>query len=313
MGVELRLAATMEPISLPPLNLPSQWSRFSFLRQRVTIPRLALAGLILCVMLSLAAISIVHAQSKPLWFQFGYTLNQTGQSFTYTVAKEGDDNILSSIQFLNGSPVTATLRVKVESISKDDVILRCRAISAGVEAALPESRLVKPDRELSLKDVASIHYKPGISLAIPIERGGTVFLNGNVMDYQPKIAFGVPLEPAADKMFIRCPVLTASDQLLSVLNGASAMTSSEAQAINLQTDSAGVFKFALQPFLGAVQGQSNWGEITFKLDGKDYLLVAAAPITGGDQPRPVWVRHDSQPDRATSCSRACIGTIPIPQ
>lgn len=313
MGAELRLAAATDPIQPTPFSVPLQRNRFGFLWQRVTVPRLALAGLIACIMLSLAAIPIMHAQSKPLWFQFGYAFTQTGESNFYTAAKEGYDDTQSSLHPSNGSPVATALRVKVERISNDDVVLRCRALPAKVEVTPTGFRLGRPERDLSLEDIASVHYKPGDSLTIPIEGGGTVFLKGNIVDHQPKIAFGLPLELPADEMVVRSPVLTVENRLLGAIRGASASASHEAQVVRLQTVSEGVFTFALQQFPGAVQGQANWGELTFKLDGKDYLLVAAAPITGGDQPRPVWVRRDMQSDWASSCPSVCLGSGPIPK
>lgn len=319
MSAELRLAVSAASAPLPPLELPPvKHTRWQFLWRRVSVPRFAVAALIACLIVATAATSLMRAQPPTLWFQFGFMTQPGGEPFPYTVAKNGYDDSHAMLQSVNGEPVAIALRLKVEEISSDNVLLRCRAVPARVKTT-PEGRITLlggPEGGISLNGVAGVHYKPGESLAIPIESGGTLFLKGEVMDHQPKIAFGTPLEPLAGKMVVRSPVLTASDQLLGQLNGASAIAdgrAQKAQGVMFNTDAHGVFTFSLRPFPGAVQGKATWGEITFRLDGKNYLLMAAAPITGGDQPRPVWVRHDSHSDWAAGCDRACLGAGPLPQ
>ncbi len=110
MGAELRLAATMELVQLPPLKLPPRARLFDFLWRRVSLPRYALAALIACLVLATAAVSLVRAQSRSLWFQFGYGLHETDEVFHYTVAKPGYEHTQATLSFLNGIPVAAALR-----------------------------------------------------------------------------------------------------------------------------------------------------------------------------------------------------------
>jgi hypothetical protein len=308
MGTELRLAATIEPAQLPPLELSPRKRSFDVLWRRVSVPRFALAPLIACLVLATAAVSIVRAQSRPLWFEFGYVLRESGEVFHYTVAKKGYDDTQATLSFLDGVPLAVALRVKVESVSDDDVAIRCRAVPAKMEINSTGVKLLGgPAGGVSLDLAPTVHYKPGESLAIPIEGGGTLYLKGDVLDHQPRIAFGLPLEPAAEKLIVRSPVLTSSDQVIFEINGATAVARDETRSVKLLTGSNGTFTFALRPFPGAVQGEANWGEITFKLAGKKYRLVAAAPITGGDQPRAVWVRRDAQAEGGVA-----LGDGPIP-
>ncbi|HEY3455795.1 MAG TPA: hypothetical protein VGK64_14410 [Bryobacteraceae bacterium] len=307
MGVELRLAATMAPEQLPPLKLFPQKHPFNVLWRRVSIPRFALAAVLAGLVLATTAVSILRAQSKPLWFQFGYGFHESDEVSHYTVAKKGYDDTQATLSFVNGAPVAVALRVKVESLSDDEAVLRCRAVPAKTETTSTGlKRLGSPEGGVSLDHVPAVHYKPGESLAISIEGGGTLYLKGDVLDHQPSIAFGFPLEPAPGKLIVRSPVLTGSDQLLGEINGATAVASDETRGVNFQTGSNGSFTFALRPFPGAVQGKLTCGEVTFKLAGKNFRLVAAAPITGGDQPRFVWVRRDPQPTATVA-----LGTIPI--
>ena len=184
--------------------------------------------------------------------------------------------------------MAVALRVRVEGLSSDEAVLRCRAVPAKTETTSSGVKLLgSPEGGVPLDHVPAVHYRPGESLAISIEGGGTLYLKGDVLGHQPSIAFGFPLEPVPGKLIVRSPVLTGSDQLLGEIDGATAITTDETRGVNFRVGSNGSFTFALRPFPGAVQGKLNWGEITFKLAGKNFRLVAAAPITGGDQPRPV--------------------------
>lgn len=315
IGAELRLAASVGEEHLPLLQLPPRIHWLDFLWRRVSVPRFALVALLACLVLSTGAVSIIRAQqSLPLWFQFGYGVTEGAEIFRYTIAKQGYDDTQSSITFLNGSPVAATLRIKVESISTDDVVLRCRATTPGLQPNGNGFTLgPDPRGKPSLDGVAPIHYKPGESLAIPIEGGGTLYLRGEVMDHQPKIAFGAPLEPPADKMIVRSPVLTGPNGVLANINGGSASANTVGEGILIRAGSDGAYFFGARAFPGAVQGELNWGQITFKLDGKEYRLLAAAPILGGDQPRPMWVRHGAESDWAAAGCGVCIGAGPLPK
>lgn len=307
MGAELRLMAAIEPAQLPPLQFSSRRRSFDFLWRRVPVPRFALAVLIGCLVVATATVSLVRGQSRPLWFQFGYGFSENGEVSRYTVAKPGYDDSQATLTFSNGTPMAAALRIKVESMSADDVVLRCRAVPAKTEMnARGMNLLGVPDGGISLSGVAEVHYKPGESLPIPVEGGGTLYLKGEVLDHQPQIAFGFPLTPPAGKFVMRSPILTGPDQLLGTLKGATAVAT-EKEGIVFGTGAHGSYTFALHPFARAISGELNWGQITFRLDGRQYRLLAAAPIAGGDQPRPVWVRHDTASNTGIS-----LGAGPLP-
>ena len=170
-----------------------------------------------------------------------------------------------------------------------------------------ESSLLPPD-ELPLSDAPAVHYKPGQQLTIPIAGGGTVYLKGEVYEQQPKIAFGVPLEPLSNHLAMRGAVLTSEGHVVTEFLNSGA-TADLGKAVTLGAGSEGTFLFALEPFPGAVQGQIEWGQMTFTVDGRPFHLVAAAPLTSGDQPRPVWVRHDRTPMQRESIGVVQLGNI----
>ena len=91
------------------------------------------------------------------------------------------------------------------------MVLRCRAVPARTESTAGGIKLLGgPEGGVSLDAAPTVHYKPGEALAIPVEGGGTLYLKGDVLDHQPRIAFGQPLEPSAEKLIVRSPVLTSA-------------------------------------------------------------------------------------------------------
>lgn len=312
MGAELRLLSMRGPVESPHLELPKQRTHLAFLRKRILIPRIAVAALILCAAVALATTSIVRAQSHPLWFEFGYSPYRD-VPFGYLIAREGSDDTRASLYTVSRNPIAVALRIKIKGVSNENVTLQVRAVPARIEATADGVRLLGgPIGGVSLKGVPETQYKPGSSLVIPVEGGGTIYLKGDVLDHQPRIAFGTPLEPAEDNMNVRSPVLIESDKLLGQLQGASAIADASSEAVFFAVPNR-VFAFALRPFPGAVKAEANWGRISFKLDGAEYSFIAAAPITGGDQPREVWVRSAEHPDWGPHCDQTCLGSGPLPK
>lgn len=309
MGAKLRVAAALEERDLPSLILQPPFRRFHFLLARVSVPRFALAGLLASVVLASVATSLVLAQSKPLWFQFAYGFGQNPQN--YNVAQKGYDQSGSLMGKVNGTLVSARTRIQMESISADDVVLRVRAVVAGLEPMAGGFKVRSAAESISMSKIQTVHYRPGQSLAIPVEGGGTIFLKGEVLDHQPQIAFGSPLKPASTELDIRWPVLTSGDRIIGEMRGASSLVNTPDSVITFGCGLEGVFIFALTPFPGSVKAEANWGEIMFKTEGKSYRLLTAAPTTGGDQPQTVWVRHDA----ATNTGRPALylGTDPMPR
>ena len=306
MGVDLRVAAALDFETLPPLQLPKRRRALDFFWRRVAVPRFALAALMIAVVGVGASIPLMRAQPRPLWFQFGYTLDPQADVSRYRVAKSGFDELSSSMNVINGAFFSTSLRVKIDSISSDDVVLRYRAVPGNVDQTANGASL-RPALNLPLGDAPAVHYKPGQRLTIPIEGGGTIYLEGNVFEQQPKIAFGQPLELPSNELAMRGPVLISNMQMLANLSGGNASTAQPGTAVKIAAGDHGTFLFALTPFSGAVQGQIEWGHMAFTVNGSRYEVIAAAPLAGGDQPRPVWVRYDATPVEGISIGPVRIG------
>ena len=297
IGAEMRLAASRSADGLPmPAWLRSAEPRGRFLAVRaltahVTVPRYAVglaAGVILAVSIGL---NLIRAQTPVLWFQFriGPADSPSVESHPPHVVKSGDRKPMISLW-----PIPST--GASSSVSGVGVIVSVLDIQSGrVRVAARARHYPEPPSPESVEhDIGDLKgheyaYVPGQTLAIPVEGGGTFLLSGQVFEQQPKLAWNLPLEPAANQLILRNFALIRDKEVLSPVMGWCAIIEEKDKGISLYLPGQGLFTFALQPFEGAVKGEANWSEAKFKIDGHRFYLLSGAQITGGDQPHDVWV------------------------
>jgi hypothetical protein len=150
-------------------------------------------------------------------------------------------------------------------------------------------------------------YVPGQTLEIPVEGGGKILLTGRVLERRASFWVhegGFPLEPKSDQIVLTKPVLVRDKALLGE-DFSSASAGGDSPYVAISPPNEGLFVFVLKPFDGAVEGEVEYGQARFKLDGHEYVLLCATPITGGEQPRQIWVYYD--PNLPRSGQRAGFG------
>jgi hypothetical protein len=310
LGAEIRLMASRtQPASVIPEELQQRIrsqkkSWFRFLEGKVLMPRFAIAALAIAILTAIpASITLVHAQSKPLWFQFQLQPTSSNAFPSFYAVKAGYDDQMAWVFASGGEglPTMVGAHIAVKSIKDGRVELEIALRNFGTGAEFPD-RMQQDVAKLQMQPVI---YRPTQPLIIPISGGGTMTLTGEVLDHQPEFAWNLPLEPRQDQLIIRSPVLLQDQQVLVNLQGASTIaTGSHVAALN--SPGVGTFLFGLQESPGAVEAKANWGYLTFNMGGKSYLLTTGAPICGGDQPRTVWVSFG--PPFAKT---AALGTGPL--
>jgi hypothetical protein len=253
----------------------------------------AMAGAVLAI---LAVVPIVRAQSgQPQWFQFSF--GPSASAPASDAQKAGYDSIL---MFGDEHPIGA--HFAITKIDDNTVRLAIHA------KQYPPGPLSSTQVNLDLAGY-DFSYTPGAALRVPVEGGGTLFLRGEIKDHQPKFAFGNSTEPSPDELVLSCPVLIRGDAVVANVDCGSTHIRVGQTAIIGTAEGQGRFLFAIEPFPGAVEGQAEWGRLKFTIKGAEYQLVGASPLTGGEQPRTVWVRRD---DSAISDGKqAFIGSGPI--
>ena len=297
IGAEMKLVGNRPADSLPvPAWLASAPPRSRFLAARaltarVMIPRYAV-GLVAGVIIALSiGLNLIRAQGPALWFQFqiGPADSPSAVSHPPHVVKSGDRKPTISLWPVQGAGASP-------SVSGVGVIVSVLDIQSGrVRVAARARHYPEPPSPESVEhDIGDLKghdyaYVPGQTLEIPIEGGGTVLLSGQVFEQQPKLAWNLPLDPAANQLILRNFALIRDKEVLSPVMGWCAIVEEKDKGISLYLPGQGLFTFALQPFEGAVKGEANWSQAKFKIGGHHFDLLSGAQITGGDQPRDIWV------------------------
>jgi hypothetical protein len=236
-----------------------------------------------------ATLVVLRAQSesRPFWFQFGMDLKGLAPGFMIHVAQAGSDD--GFVIWMVGNQIG--VHFAVTAIKEGSVQLRIRA------------RILRPgeadkgyaaEKELGDLQDHRFTYAVGDKLEIPVEGGGALVLHGQVMDHQPKIAWGVPGEPGPDQIVLTSPLVISGQTLLANLEGANSLAQDRNWGGRIYVPGTGQIVIALQALPGAVQGEAYWGDLKFTWQGRRYTVRTASPITGGDQPRAVWVTLDSE-------------------
>jgi hypothetical protein len=299
MGVELRLLASSasEEVptrlpDLPPLSRP--WRRA--LTARVLVPRFALGVGLFAILGLSVGVGWMRVQGGGLWFQFDLSNPETQ-------AKVGcltQADAYAQESFLSGGDnKKIAFRVKALDVQKDVVRLTVQArafepVPGGEEEKVANSETAQGfeeviDRILVNTTAQEFDYVPGRTLEIPVEGGGKILLKGEVFKFRPSFsAEWYPVTPQPDQIMLSKPALVRGNEFLGEIHGSGGVRATNS-AVGICVPPLGAFVFALKPFEGAVQGVAEFSEARFKMDGYDYILFSATPITGGQQPREIWV------------------------
>lgn len=229
---------------------------------------------------------MLRAQSsRPLWFQFGLYQNDLpadGRAGGQYIAQAGYDE---GMVLWGAFDEIDSVHIVVSEIKEGSVKLAVRAkrYSKG------DTRMFDPKKQLGDLSKRTVEYVPGEPLQIPVEGGGTLVLKGYVADHQPKFAWHMPVELNPNQIVLTTPVLISGNQVLAEYGSGVGIAEGEGEGLEIGVRGLGALAIGVRQFPGAVQGEANWGRLTFQLNGINYTLLSGSPITGGSQPRTVWI------------------------
>lgn len=147
----------------------------------------------------------------------------------------------------------------------------------------------------ALKDVPGQDYwlDPDKELGVQVAGLGTMEVSGQFVDYVPIVPHrpNEPFDPLPEEFRLWNPVLLRENRVLVNMAPFKATDTGNDAAAMLYSPGLGRFIFSSVPVQGAIEAKLQANQITFTLDGKDYLLIAGAPITRSDR---IWILY--QPD-----------------
>ena len=120
--------------------------------------------------------------------------------------------------------------------------------------------------------------------------------------------WGFPAQPEPNEIVLTEPVLLR-DKAVLVDKVGSAGAQGDDPYVAIYVPDDGLYALLLNPVEGAVAAAAEYGQAHFNLEGHDYTLFSATPITGGDQPRQICVYHDPnyRPSKSNWFSIGCGG------
>ncbi len=295
IGAELRRTASLtEPTNVQHRTWdnretlrPNWWQKS---RESIRIPRLAFASMLAAIFLLSGGLLLVRARSNPtgsvLWLAVKLPPDGAVMHFALpTDGAPGRDGF-ANVSFV---PTGGTLSISVLFLRREGDRVEL-GVKARYEPAFGGPGLA------GLKDVAQqrLWIEPGKNAELSVQGLGSIQFAGDFIDHKPP-SFFTPedtLDPGANQFRIVSPVLIRGREVIfNQIVAASTADTKPGTGIWIYSPGAGRFLFSPAPFKDAIEGSVFDSRIKFTVDGQEYLLLAAAPITRATH---VWVKHEPQ-------------------
>ena len=317
IAAEIRLLAAHERKELTVQTIvkevmPKRSSLALALRTKMRVPRFAAAACALVIILLAGGWAHTRAQNTPLWFQYRFSFNIEGARASAGSVTQACGPRCEHAITLSESKRIAGL-VDVQKIEDGKVYLSLRLKRFDT---LPDFKHLA--EQMTNVSAATYVYQPGNVVRIPVSGGGEVEMEGVIVASQEGVPgwYGFPSQPGENQIVVQQGVLIRDGRVIAEMPGSGSATaaSSDSDAgFYAYAPGQGLFAVGLKPFHGAIVGSVDYGQIRFTENGAKYLLLSGSQLTGGAQPRNIWVLHlpeylPSQHDPQTNDGYVQFGT-----
>ncbi|MFI5125768.1 MAG: anti-sigma factor family protein [Candidatus Acidiferrales bacterium] len=317
IAAEIRLLAAHERKELTVQTIvkevmPKRSSLTLALRKKMRVPRFAAAACALVIILLAGGWAHTRAQNTPLWFQYRFSFNIEGARASAGSVTQACGPRCEHAITLSESKRIAGL-VDVQKIEDGKVYLSLRLKRFDT---LPDFKHLA--EQMTNVSAATYVYQPGNVVRIPVSGGGEVEMEGVIVASQEGVPgwYGFPSQPGENQIVVQQGVLIRDGRVIAEMPGSGSATaaSSDSDAgFYAYAPGQGLFAVGLKPFHGAIVGSVDYGQIRFTENGAKYLLLSGSQLTGGAQPRNIWVLHlpeylPSQHDPQTNDGYVQFGT-----
>ena len=295
IAAEIRLLAAHERKELTVQTIvkevmPKRSSLTLALRKKMRVPRFAAAACALVIILLAGGWAHTRAQNTPLWFQYRFSFNIEGARASVGGVTQACGRGCEHAITLSESKLITGL-VDVQKIEDGKVYLSLRLKRFDT---LPDFKHLA--EQMSDVPATTYVYQPGDVVRIPVSGGGEVEMEGVIVASQEGVPgwYGFPSEPGENQIVVQQGVLIRDGRVIAEMPGSGSATgaSSDSDAgFYAYAPGQGLFAVELKPFHGAIMGSVDYGQIRFTENGAKYLLLSGSQLTGGAQPRNIWVLH----------------------
>jgi hypothetical protein len=264
---------------------------------RVLVPRAALIIVMIAIVGLSLKLSLTRAQpnAQRLMFQYDLSLSTPESHGVHPIGRGFVDGPTAEMPWVISDPQWSGLALfRIQDVRTDlvrisvraqriqgPVRLDCTPVASGEpRPCSDEQRSGEIKRLLATAQEREYPYRPGQTLEIPMQGGGSLILTGRVTPLpQPYSWERTLIEPAPGEIVLNGPVLVPERSLISKPAGI-ATASGEKSCVTFYLPHWGLFIFALHPFPGSSEASVYHGQMLLKLDGKWYYLFSASPIIG---------------------------------
>lgn len=297
MAVEIRLLAAQEreaedaPTVAKRPALPTRSSLGLVLRKRMHVPRFAAAICGLLIIALAMGWARTRAQSPAQWFQYKVSFEgHDGGSGVGGITKPCSSPCAKPFMLSAGAQHIGML-LQVSEIEGDNVYITLRSKQFPNS---PEGKNLS--REMSDAPATQYTYKLGDVLQIPVAGGPDVKLQGIIAASSKGIPlwFDMPVQPKENEISVRKGVLIRGGRVIAEMGGSASAAggrTNTSPGVFAYLPQHGLFVIGLEPFNGAIEGTADYSQVQFEENGVKYMLLCASQITGGAQPRRVWILH----------------------
>lgn len=312
IGAELRRVAILgEPVDLKGgawdkrQAVQSSWWRKG--RESMRIPRFAFASMLGAILLLSGGLVMVRARPNTtgsvLWLAI--KLPPDGQVFHSALATDGQPGSDGFAHFCS-VPSGGILSTSVRFLHREGDRVEL-GVKARYENPAPHFSGPADDRLDGIAE-QNLWIEPGRNAEIWVPRLGSIEFAGDFIDHKPPSFFSLEdtVDPKADEFRIVSPVLIRGKEVVFNFGGASSMGSS---SVSIYWPGEGRFLFSSLPFKDAVKGSAFESQITFNIEGQEYVLLTAVPATRATS---VWIKHEpsykpSEHSAGASDSKGMLG------
>ncbi|MCL2661406.1 MAG: hypothetical protein FWD64_12940 [Acidobacteriaceae bacterium] len=305
IGVELRRIASLElsePVpslvwTRPQTHLITWWKKgMSAMR----IPRLAFASLIVGVVFLASSLAVVKARANTSGTVV--LLNVTGAN-----EKSSRDCPLSTVD--KGWQICGRegragenlygyiVRLISHKDNRVELGVRVGSWPPGSTKNLEESLKDQPERQF--------WFEPGDTRTIENAGLPTLTIKGTWLDHLPSFPEVDKMEPELNELRILSAVLLEDNKVIFDI-GARVQQSEPDEAAFIVIPERGIYLFSSSQMQGATEAQVRGNRISFEESGREFVLLAGAPITRSQS---VWVLHRPDVDSSAFGEKKGISLI----
>jgi hypothetical protein len=296
LGAEMRRVASLEETkeleagSWEPQkrSLSNWWNKG---RETIRIPRFAFALMLAAIFLLLGGLALVRARpgraGSVLWLVTKLPDGRTFHCPLDTDGEPGSDGCGNYGMVSHAGLLSVTIRFLRREGER---------VALGVQTRYenPPPHFTGPSAD-RLKDVAeeTIWIEPETKQEVPVTGLGHLEMTGAFIDHKPPLFFTPEdtVDPQAQEFRIVSPVLVRGKEVVFNFAGASSTGISPEANVEIYWPGEGRYLISATPFKGAVEAQVNVSQIDFNLEGREYTLLTAVPITRSEH---VWVKHEAE-------------------